>query len=1009
MIKYILTVTSILISLSSFGQDYFQQEVDYDIKVKLIDSIHTLEGDIKITYKNNSPDALSEIYMHLWGNAFKNRTTAFAKQKVRSFNTDFYYAEEEELGFYSNLDFKVNGNSVTWKLDEENIDIGKITLSQPLGPGETITISTPFSLRIPNSYSRLGHVETSYQMTQWFPKPAVYDRNGWHQMPYLDMGEFYSEFGDFNVEITLPENYYVGATGLLQNESEKAFLKERIKYTDQYLLDTLRDHSAYPASSMKMKTLKYTAERVHDFAWFADKRFLVQKDVATLSSGKDVDCWVFFTDLEKDLWKDGAFYVKRAVEFYSERVGDYPYPHATAVQSALSAGAGMEYPMITVIGRSVTAPALDQVITHEVGHNWFYGILASNERDFPWMDEGMNSYHDHKYTSIYYDDYDEAGGIMPKKIERQMEYSTLSLAYQVWARIGKDQAPNTTSNDLTTLNYFLGAYEKPAMAFKLLENYIGEEQLVTAMRKYYDEWKFRHPQPEDTKASFEHSTGLDLDWLFDGMLFSNQVYDYKVKSINLNEGTIEIENNGMVAAPINLTYYTDTAVGETVWYDGFLGSKKLPLVNKEVKIVELDKERISLDIKPSNNDYKIKGGAVGSKLKLRWLSGLTTSKTEKIFMLPIIGFNSADQLQVGIAFHNYGIPLSNFQYYIQPGVGSRDGSLIGSFEFRRDFPQRTGKLRNVSIALGGKSFHESYNERFDYSLRFTRIQPSIEFEWKDKLVSPIAHYVRYRPIGIVTENARIGRETGFEGKDRNLAIIHNAEYNYLRRSPIAPLDVKVNTEFQQYKRGDATKRYLKLYASADAKYAYKKGKFFEIRGFAGFFPLHTEGDISTSAAIGNFSMFSRGFNDYRYDQHFIDRNGQEGFFTRQVAIADGGFKNGITNSMPIGLSNKYLASINLAIDLPFGWSKMLPIKPYFDAGVYSYKATTSEPFQQEVLYSGGLMIDFQKTIMIHFPLFNSERITNIYEQTAANYWQRISFTIDINKLNPHGLKHWFLR
>ena len=209
-----------------------------------------------------------------------------------------------------------------------------------------------------------------------------------------------------------------------------------------------------------MKTIHYKAEQVHDFAWFADKRFKVQKSEVTLASGKKVDTWVMFTKAEEELWKDAINYVDRSTIFYSELVGEYPYPHATAVQSALSAGGGMEYPMITVIGLSGTAQALDEVITHEVGHNWFYGILAFNERYHVWMDEGINSYYDHRYTERYYE---SAGlNILPDFFQGSSELTELELGYLVQARKNRDQAPSEHSNDFETINYWLAGYEKPA-------------------------------------------------------------------------------------------------------------------------------------------------------------------------------------------------------------------------------------------------------------------------------------------------------------------------------------------------------------------------------------------------------------------------------------------------------------------------------------------------------------------------------------------------------------------
>lgn len=1007
--KYLIMLLGLLFSQVCNAQNsYFQQDVNYKIDVTLIDSIHLLKGTIDVAYTNNSPNTLKEIYIHLWGNAFKNKSTAFSKQQLRVHNTDFYFADEEDYGYYDELDFRIDNKEVNWELDKTHVDIARIDYSQGLESGQSITISTPFELKVPASFSRLGHVESSYQFTQWYPKPAVYDQDGWHTMPNLNMGEYYSEFGDFDVKITLPANYYVAATGELQTNSEKQFIQDRIEYTKNYLEDSIRGNTNFPPSSPEMKTISYTAKDVHDFAWFADKRFLVQRTTAVLDSGKKIECNSFFTDEEISLWEKSAFYISRAVKFYSERVGEYPYPQATAVQSALSAGAGMEYPMITVIGISGNGPALDQVITHEVGHNWFYGILGSNERDHAWMDEGLNSYHDHKYTEIYYEDFNSLGGIMPKKITKQLEYPSLSYVYHLWARMGKDQAPNTTSDDLTSVNYFIGAYEKPAMAFALLEKYLGEEALVGAMKAYYDEWKFKHPQPEDVKVSFENSTEKDLEWLFDGLMYSNKTYDYKITHIDKNTNKITIKNNGQIAAPFQLTYEDENEVSSGKWQEGFMGEKQFDIEYPELKFVILDKEKISFDLNPKNDDYKIKGGPIASKPALRLLSGLRTSTKSKIFAIPTLGGNRNDGVELGLAFHNYGIPISTFQYYIQPALGTRSGELVGSFELRKDLPQKQNKLRNISIALGGKSFHDFYNEEFDYNLRFTRIVPSIEFEWQKKLVSPVKHFLRYRPIILVNDRALFDREIGFEGLEQDFSVIHELGYEYAKSSPIVPLNVDVRAEYRAYENFNDNEQYLKLYADLDAKFAYKAKKFFNIRLFGGFFPIHSERGNSTSSTPGNFSLFHRGVNDYRYDDNFLDRRGQSGFLSRQVTWNDGGFKNGVSNAFPLGLSNNYMLSTNISIDLPFSWTTLIPIKPYLDAGLYSFKPTTQDPFNTEILYSGGIMLDFQHVVGIYLPLFYSEQIAATYGENEG-VLNRISFSIDINKLNPHRLKRWLTR
>jgi len=463
-----LCLLSFYIPLSFSQSNYFQQEVNYKIDVTLDDKLHTLSGNIAMEYTNNSPDALEYIFIHLWPNGYSNKNTAYAKQTLSQGNDNFHFAEAKDLGSITELDFKVNGTSCTIEKDKVNRDIVKVLLSKPLQAGETTPITTPFEVKIPKTTSRMGRYETSYQLTQWYPKPAVYDQEGWHPMPYLESGEYYSEFGSFDVSITLPRNYVVGATGVLQTETEYEFLDQRIAMTDDFIKTGFPDTLNFPNSSLETKTIRYTAERVHDFAWFADKRFHVQKGTVLLDNGKAVTTWAMFTNSEAEYWKDGTKFLNRSVKFYSDNVGDYPYPQATAIEGPLFAGGAMEYPMITVVASVASAQELDRLITHEVGHNWFYGILATNERDYPWMDEGMNSFYESRYMNTFYEDGD--ADMISKGAEKflgnghAVHYD--ELAYLYLARRHLDQAPHTTSADLNQVNYGVGAYMNPALIFK---------------------------------------------------------------------------------------------------------------------------------------------------------------------------------------------------------------------------------------------------------------------------------------------------------------------------------------------------------------------------------------------------------------------------------------------------------------------------------------------------------------------------------------------------------------
>lgn len=485
---------------------YWQQQVNYRIDVTLNDKEHTLDAYERIEYINNSPDTLEFIWFHLWPNAYKNDKTAYTDQTLENGSTKFYFSDKEDKGYINRLDFKVNNVTAVLEDHPQYIDVARLMLPAPLLPGQKIIITTPFHEKLPFNFSRGGHDRQSYQVTQWFPKPAVYDKKGWHPMPYLDQGEYYSEFGNFEVNITVPKNYVVAATGELQNADEKEWLKTRESFTWQPEKQKEKNAAgqiktttvSFPPSSAETKTLTYRQNNIHDFAWFADKRFVVKQDVVKLNSGKNVDVYAYYYDADNKAWQNAVNYGKNAITHYSAFVGEYPYSIVSVVEGPESFGGGMEYPTVTVITPTADAHELELTIVHEIGHNWFYGILGSNERDHPWMDEGINSYYDQKYDLLHY-----------KKLPR-LEH----VAFETKAVTHLDQPIALPSEKFNEANYGLVVYYKTAEWLRYLESVIGTEAFDKAMHEYYRHWQFKHPQPEDFKQVMEGSTGKNLDSVF---------------------------------------------------------------------------------------------------------------------------------------------------------------------------------------------------------------------------------------------------------------------------------------------------------------------------------------------------------------------------------------------------------------------------------------------------------------------------------------------------------------
>jgi hypothetical protein len=511
-------------------QKYWQQQCNYKIDVSLNDVDHTLKGYEQITYFNNSPDTLNFIWIHVWPNAYKNDKTAFSEQLLINSNTSFYFADENDRGYINQLSFTSNKINLAVEDHPQHQDIIKVLLEKPLAPNTNCIIESFFKVKLPKNISRSGHVNQSYQVTQWYPKAAVYDKNGWHEMPYLDQGEFYNNFGNYEVQITVPENYVVGATGSLETTAEKQWLNNLVQPTAK--------QKAQIASSANTKTILFKQDNVTDFAWFADKNFVYKQDTVLLPNNKIVQIELFVQPKNMEVWKNALQYTKRAVLSKSNWIGAYPYGQVKVVDFAGATEAGMEYPTITLL-YAEDKKDLEDLINHEVGHNWFQAILATNERATPWMDEGMNTYYDNRYHKVFMDSLKRSSFF-----ETRIPKNEADIALKTVTKLKIDQPIQTVSENFNYTNYGLIAYTKAAKWMELLEKEMGTALFDSAMQNYFENWKFKHPTTNDFKQIMESVSGKDLSNIF---LLLNQkgdiVKEKKAKGIKFNT-LFNLKENG---------------------------------------------------------------------------------------------------------------------------------------------------------------------------------------------------------------------------------------------------------------------------------------------------------------------------------------------------------------------------------------------------------------------------------------------------------------------------------
>ncbi|MBI5217678.1 MAG: M1 family metallopeptidase [Bacteroidia bacterium] len=975
------------------AQSYFQQEVNYKINVKLDDKKHSLSAYETIEYINNSPDTLKFLYFHLWPNAYSNDYTAFAKQRIENKEDDFYFSNPEKRGWIDSLDFKTNGEKILWNLDSENIDICKLILKKPLAPKSKVNISTPFFVKIPDSFSRLGRFFQSYQVTQWYPKPAVYDKNGWNRMPYVDMGEFYSEFGSYDVSITVPANYVVAATGNLINTEEKQWIGSMADETKKIQVFDSHDFT-FPASDNKTKILRFTEKNIHDFAWFADKRYYVLQGEVTLPHSKrKVTTWVYFTNYKAELWKNALQYVNDAVYYYSLWIGDYPYDNCTAVDGSLGAGGGMEYPTITVIGAMGDSLSLEEVIMHEVGHNWFYGILGSNERKHPWIDEGINSFYELRYMTTKYPKLKLESKIPNSEAVSKffgihnLPYKYMDyLAYLYTARLHSDQPCELPSEEFTPLNYGAIVYMKTAYLFNYLKSYIGDNEFDRIIQLFFDKWKFRHPQPEDIRQIFKENCNKNLDWFFEDLIKTNKKIDYKIKGLKKGLDPLSwtgdcwdvtVKNCGDVAAPFPVSAVQNDSIISTKWFDGFTGTKTIKVHFIDFDKLIIDGELDIPDVNRKNNTIR-KNGIFRKvePLQLKFLASLENPDKTQLFYTPVCGWNNYDKTMIGLLLYNNIAPAEQFDFQLMPMYSYVLNDFAGSGKISYTLYPDNKFIHNVNLNISAMQY--AFDHDPGYNFQRYKAEADITLQKKNAR-SSIESHILFSSIA-----ATDFIDKAYNKKD-DIDFFENLGFYFANTRIINPYHFSLHSQ--------TGKDFTKAWMEADYKFTYnkvKKGLF--IRFFAGKFLYN-----NTTNPFYNFRLTGNlGTEDYTYDQVFLGRTNDiridtMNVWARQFTKTDGGF----TIFSPLGQTNDWLVSLNLSTSIP----SEAPFRLYTNIATYSdinsfYKSNG-------IVWEMGIELSIIPDIFaVYFPVTMSDDLKETNEFYAHNYWQKIRFTLNLNKLNP---------
>ncbi len=583
------------------GPAYWQQRADYDIHVTLDPAARRIDGSETIRYTNNSPHELEYLWIQLDQNLFRPGSRGAGIQPP-----DSRWRGSFEGGGFDLSDVRVDGRPADYLVDDTRM---RITLDEPMAPGgSTADISLDFGFEIPQyGADRMGWLDveqgTVFELAQWYPRMYVFDDvNGWNTMPYLGQGEFYLEYGDFDLALTVPHNFIVASTGELQNPDEVLTADQRER------LDAARGSAetvmivspeevgtaAARPSGSGMLTWHFRAENVRDVAWAASEAFIW--DAAGWEGVLNMSYYPQegIGTPDNPGWEESTEYVRHSIQHYSEMWYDYPYPVAINVAGIVG---GMEYPMIVFCSVNARDRSLFGVTTHEIGHEWYPMIVGSDERRYAWMDEGLDTFINHYATLAYYGE-DEPTQLNADFISRGM----LSDLADVPIYTYPDAIPREGLGFL--------AYQKPAMGLYLLREYVlGPDRFDPAFREYTERWAYKHPKPSDFFRTMQDVSGERLDWFWRGWLFETDVLDQQIESVAQAETQtrVTIEHEDGLVMPIDLLIRYEDGRTETrrIPVEAFVNSDTFTEVIErgDVESVTIDPEMLLPDVQRQNNRW----------------------------------------------------------------------------------------------------------------------------------------------------------------------------------------------------------------------------------------------------------------------------------------------------------------------------------------------------------------------------------------------------------------------
>ena len=919
-----------------------------DIKAQFNTQKHTIEITQNIKYQNRSNTPLDTIYLNDWSHSYSSKTTPLAERFADEFKTTFHFAKSEDRGFTVVTSLKQDNKDLFFERLKKQSDVIKVALDTPLAPNASYNLTLNYIVQIPNNkFTRYGVTDNGdYNLRFWYITPAVFDGK-WHYYSNKDLEDLFVEPANINLTVTYPNSFTpISELDLVENNT-----------TENTTTTKFKGDNRINTKLSLVKTNDYNT---------------VETDFFSIQSNID--------DEDLDPTKV-ALISDKVAQFITNNLGDYPHKKVLLTW--------IDYKKDPIYGLNLLPDFIrpfEDTFQYELKllkttlKVYLENTLLINPREEQWLLDGIQIYYLRKYVEDFYPNQKILGKLSKVWGVRAFHAADLNFndqypfLYMHMARTNIDQPIGMAKDSLLKFNKNISNKYKAAIGLDYLNDYVGDSIIDQTISSFVKQTKLKRTTPQDFKALITSKTNKDLNWFFEDYVNTNKKIDFKIKNVKKTEDsiTITIKNLRNNSMPVSLFTLENDSITSKQWVNGFKGTKKITIANKDVDQLALNYDYTIPEFNQRNNYKKLNGFFLTNKpLQFRLFKDIEDPNYNQVFFMPEFTYNFYDGLSPGIKLYNKTLLSKRFLYNLSPKYGFKSKQVVGSASLIYNARPEDSDNYRTKYGLSGNYYNYAPN------LTYTSFTPFIDFNFRDhkNLRDNKRKFLSFRYINI---NREIDPTGEFETDGEPKYSVFNTKFGIIDNN--LKEHASLITDLQ------LAKNFGKISATLEFRNLNERNKQFNVRVFSGLFLYN---DTYQDSDFFSFALDKP--TDYLFDYNYLGRSEETGVLSQQLIIADGGFKSKLKHPF----ANQWMTTVNTSATL---WRYIML---YGDAGVIK-----NQNFSPEFVYDSGIRLNLVEDYFeLYFPIYSNLG----WEIGQPNYDEKIRFIVTLSPKTLLGLftRRWY--